>query len=156
MEDENNLNAETLGDSGEHSSKSTGADSEKISVMDYCINRLTAITQELNKFKFNNDITDEWVEEMKEKNKKTIVLSIAYAVRDNRPLQHYVELSPKDKYRSDEWRNTQEKIDEIKQYFRKYEVKDINFSCEYLPKENINFLMLQGWEFEGYCDDVEY
>lgn len=64
MKDENNLNAEMLGDSGEHSSKSTGADSEKISVMDYCINRLTAITQELNKFKFNNDITDEWLEEI--------------------------------------------------------------------------------------------
>lgn len=99
--------------------------------------------------------TDERVQQLKEKYEKTIVLSIAYTFIDNKASHHYVELSLNDGDRADEWRNTKEKIDKIKPYFKTYEIEEINETFEYLPKVNIELLMSQGWEFEGYCDDVE-
>lgn len=103
----------------------------------------------------NKYFTDEKVQKLKEKYAKTIVLSLIYNTFTNGAFQHYVELSPKDEDRSDEWRNTKEKIDKIKQYFKNYEIEEINETFEYLPKENIELLISQGWEFEGYCDDIE-
>ena len=98
--------------------------------------------------------TDERVQQLKEKYKKTIVLSLYYKFVDNSASHHCVELSSKED-RADEWRNTKEKIDKIKPYFKTHKIEEINETFEYLPKVNIELLMSQGWEFEGYCDDVE-
>lgn len=103
----------------------------------------------------NKYFTDEKVQKLKEKYAKTIVLSIAYTFIDNKASHHYVELSLNDGDRADEWRNTKEKIDKIKPYFKTYKIEEIGETFEYLPKENIELLISQGWEFEGYCDDIE-
>lgn len=103
----------------------------------------------------NKYFTDEKVQKLKEKYAKTIVLSIAYTFIDNKASHHYVELSLNDRDRADEWRNTKEKIDKIKPYFKTYKIEEIGETFEYLPKENIELLISQGWEFEGYCDDIE-
>ena len=101
--------------------------------------------------------TDEYVEYNKQKYKNTIFLKAVYYDYTKDVAFHYVQQDEKDDKRSDEWRNTPDKIDKIKQYLgqntftgggygdsytRKYD--------NYLSKENIKLLISQGWKFVNY------
>lgn len=101
--------------------------------------------------------TNEYVEYNKERYKNTIFLKPVYYDYTNDVKFHCVEQDSKDDKRSDEWRNTSDKMTKIKQYLgqntftgggigdsytRKYD--------NYLSKQNINLLMSQGWKFVNY------
>ena len=60
--------------------------------------------------------TDEYVEYNKEKYKNTIFLKKVYCDYTHNVAFHYVPQDEKDDLRSNEWRNTSDKMTKIKQY----------------------------------------
>lgn len=106
--------------------------------------------------------TNEYVEYNKKKYKNTIFLKAVYYDYTNDVKFHCVEQDSKDDKRSDEWRNTPDKIDKIKPYLQQntftggcygdsYTRKYDNF----LSKENIKLLMSQGWQFANYNEKAD-
>ena len=100
--------------------------------------------------------TDEFVEYNKEKYKNTIFLEGFIYPYSSTVSFHYVKIDTEDEERKNEWRNTKEKIEKIKQYFK---IKDVSWDIykstmetfdKYVSKENIELLISQGWEFVNY------
>lgn len=107
--------------------------------------------------------TDEYVEYNKEKYKNTIFLSTKEFDYSNIVDFHYVETdTKKDEKRSNEWRNTPEKIDKIKPYLGRNTFVGGGYGDSYaidynnfVSKENIKKLMSEGWEFVNYNQNSE-
>jgi len=106
--------------------------------------------------------TNEYVEYNKERYKNTIFLKPVYYDYTNDVNFHCVEQDSKDDKRSDEWRNTSDKMTKIKQYlgqntFTGGGIGDSytrNYD-NYLSKENIKLLMSQGWQFVNYNEKAD-
>ena len=105
--------------------------------------------------------TDEFVEYNKEKYKNTLFLyPYKKPYYDNVDFHRLIE-DKKDKERSNEWRNTPEKIEKISKFLVLKEVcigslvEGINKYFDYIPKENIELLISQGWEFVNYNEKAD-
>lgn len=107
--------------------------------------------------------TSEWLEDSIEKYKNTIFLDKHYI----EPLSddvgfHYVKQDSFDAYKSNEWRNTADKMNKIKPYlsnkvatiktFLDFHKREFD---NYLSKENIKLLTYQGWKFENYDENAK-
>lgn len=101
--------------------------------------------------------TEEWSAYKKEIYKDTIFLDRVYFDYTYDVDFHRVGVSPADKCRSNEWKNTVEKMEKIKPYLGDKVFYGGSF-CDsyarkygdYLSKENIELLISQGWKFENY------
>lgn len=101
--------------------------------------------------------TNEYVEYNKERYKNTIFLKVVYYDYTKDVAFHCVEQDSKDDKRSDEWRNTPDKIDKIKPYLQQNTFTGGGYGDSYtrkydnyLSKENIKLLISQGWKFVNY------
>lgn len=102
--------------------------------------------------------SDEFVEYNKEKYKNTIFLDTYAYPYTSGVVFHRVIEDKKDNERSNEWRNTPEKVKKIKEF-----ITNENFSIgmeiyrytDYIPKENIELLISQGWKFVNYNKNSE-
>lgn len=107
-------------------------------------------------------LDDVEVKNNKEKYKNTIFLDRNSVNMRCDVTFHSVREDSSDRQRSNEWRNTSEKINKIKPYLAEkvyifyglftLSVKRIN---NYLSKENIKLLMSQGWEFNNYDENAK-
>jgi hypothetical protein len=97
--------------------------------------------------------SDEFVEYNKEKYKNTLFLD-TYTYPYTYDVEfHRLKIDEKDKERSNEWRNTPEKVKKIKEFITNKNVSigiEINRYTDYIPKEYIELLISQGWEFVNY------
>ena len=97
--------------------------------------------------------SDEFVEHNKEKYKNTIFLDNYVYPYCSEVEFHYVTEDKKDNERSNEWRNTPEKIKAIKNFFENREIYVDIYTYKYdtyISKENIELLITQGWKFINY------
>jgi len=106
------------------------------------------------------DVID--VESKKEKYKNTIFLDMNSVSVCGDVVFHSVQEDSFDRYRSNEWRNTSEKVNKIKSYLAEkvylfFGLVDIQGKhiYNYLSKENIKLLMSQGWKFENYDENAK-
>lgn len=102
--------------------------------------------------------TDEFVEYNKEKYKNTLFLdTYSYPYTDDVAFHRIIE-DNKDSERSNEWRNTPDKFQKVKDFISNNRVsigmKLYRFN-DYISKENIELLILQGWEFINYHKNSE-
>ena len=102
--------------------------------------------------------SDEFVEYRKEKYKDTIFLdTYSYPYTDNVAFHQIIE-DKKDNERSNEWRNTPDKFQKVKDFISNNRVsigmKLYRFN-DYISKENIELLISQGWEFINYHKNSE-
>lgn len=106
--------------------------------------------------------TNEYVEYNKKKYKNTIFLKTVCYDYTNDVIFHFVEQDLKDDKRSDEWRNTSDKITKIKPYLQQNTFTGGGYGDSYtrkydnyLSKENIKLLMSQGWQFVNYNEKAD-
>lgn len=107
-------------------------------------------------------IDDVEVKNNKEKYKNTIFLDRNSVSVCGDVVFHSVQEDSFDRYRSNEWRNTSEKVNKIKSYLAEkvylfFGLVDIQGKhiYNYLSKENIKLLMSQGWKFENYDENAK-
>ena len=103
--------------------------------------------------------SDEFVEYNKEKYKNTLFLdTYSYPYNEDVIEFHRIIEDKKDEERSNEWRNTSEKIKTVKKFISDTKVSigmDIYRYDDFIPKENIELLISQGWEFVNYNKNSE-
>lgn len=103
--------------------------------------------------------SDEFVVYNKEKYKNTIFLNTySYPYNEDVIEFHRIIEDKKDAERSNEWRNTPEKVKTVKEFITDTKVSigmDIYKYSDYIPKENIELLMSQGWKFENYDENSD-
>ena len=103
--------------------------------------------------------SDEFVEYNKEKYKNTIFLdTYSYPYNEDVIEFHRIIEDKKDDERSNEWRNTPEKVKTVKEFITDTKVSigmDIYKYSDYIPKENIELLISQGWKFINYHKNSE-
>ena len=103
--------------------------------------------------------SDEFVEYNKEKYKNTLFLdTYSYPYNEDVIEFHRIIEDKKDEERSNEWRNTSEKIKTVKKIISDTKVSigmDIYRYDDFIPKENIELLISQGWEFVNYNKNSE-
>ncbi len=103
--------------------------------------------------------SDEFVEYNKEKYKNTLFLdTYSYPYNEDVIEFHRIIEDKKDEERSNEWRNTSEKIKTVKKIISDTKVSigmDIYRYDDFIPKENIELLISQGWEFVNYNQNSE-
>ena len=106
--------------------------------------------------------SDEFVEYNKEKYKNTLFLdTYSYPYNEDVIEFHRIIEDKKDEERSNEWRNTPEKIEKISKFLALKEVcigsliEGVNRYFDFIPKENIELLISQGWEFINYHKNSE-
>lgn len=102
--------------------------------------------------------SDEFVEYNKEKYKNTLFLdTYSYPYTDDVAFHRIIE-DKKDNERSNEWRNTPDKFQKVKDFISNNRVsigmKLYRFN-DYISKENIELLISQGWEFINYHKNSE-
>ena len=103
--------------------------------------------------------SDEFVQYNKEKYKNTLFLdTYSYPYNEDVIEFHRIIEDKKDEERSNEWRNTSEKIKTVKKFISDTKVSigmDIYRYDDFIPKENIELLISQGWEFVNYNKNSE-
>lgn len=105
--------------------------------------------------------TDEFVEYNKERYKNTLFLDTYIYPYTSDVVFHCIIEDKKDDKRSNEWRNTPEKIEKISKFLALKEVcigsliEGVNRYFDFIPKENIELLISQGWEFINYHKNSE-
>lgn len=103
--------------------------------------------------------SDEFVKYNKEKYKDTLFLdTYSYPYNEDVIEFHRIIEDKKDEERSNEWRNTSEKIKTVKKFISDTKVSigmDIYRYDDFIPKENIELLISQGWEFVNYNQNSE-
>ena len=107
----------------------------------------------------NKPGSDEFVAYNKEKYKNTIFLDpyiypYCYDVSFHRIIE-----DEKDNERSNEWRNTPEKVKKVREFIEEY-ISSSGYNRRHLswhqiPKECIELLMSQGWKFENYDENSD-
>lgn len=71
---------------------------------------------------------------------------------------HRLKVDEQDEERSNEWRNTPEKIEAVKEFISNTKVSigmDTYRYDDYISKENIEILMSKGWKFINYRKDLK-
>jgi len=102
--------------------------------------------------------SDEFVEYNKEKYKNTLFLDTYEYPYTNVIEFHRIIEDKKDNERSNEWRNTSEKIKAVKEFISETKVSIGMYTYrydDYIPKENIELLITQGWKFINYHKNSE-
>ena len=103
--------------------------------------------------------SDEFVTYNKEKYKNTIFLNTySYPYNEDVIEFHYLVEDKKDDKRSNEWRNTPEKVKAVKEFMSETKVSigmDIYRYDNYIPKEKVELLISQGWKFINYHKNSE-
>ncbi|WP_424653109.1 hypothetical protein [Capnocytophaga sputigena] len=103
--------------------------------------------------------SDEFVAYNKEKYKNTIFLNTySYPYNEDVIEFHRIIEDKKDDERSNEWRNTPEKVKAVKEFITDTKVSigmDIYKYPDYIPKQNIELLISQGWKFINYHKNCE-
>lgn len=97
--------------------------------------------------------SDEFVEYRKEKYKNVLVLDTYSYPYTREVVFHRLRVDEKDEERSNEWRNTAEKIEKVKDFLIEERVANGDYTERYsdcLPKDKIELLISQGWEFKNY------
>jgi hypothetical protein len=102
--------------------------------------------------------SDEFVAYNKERYKNTIFLfPYVYPYCHDVSFHRIIE-DKKDNERSNEWRNTPEKVKAVKEFITDTKVSigmDIYRYDDYIPKKNIELLISKGWEFINYHENSE-
>ena len=103
--------------------------------------------------------SDEFVAYNKEKYKNTLFLdTYSYPYNEDVIEFHRIIEDKKDNERSNEWRNTPEKVKAVKEFITDTKVSigmDIYRYDDYIPKKNIELLITQGWQFINYNKNCE-
>ena len=103
--------------------------------------------------------SDEFVAYNKEKYKNTIFLdTYSYPYNEDVIEFHRIIEDKKDDERSNEWRNTPEKVKSVKEFITDTKVSigmDIYKYSDYIPKQSIELLISQGWKFINYHKNSE-
>ena len=97
--------------------------------------------------------SDEFVECRKEKYKNTLFLDTYSYPYTREVVFHRLRIDEKDGERSNEWRNTPEKIEKVKNFLVEERVANGDYTERYsdcIPKDKIELLISQGWEFKNY------
>ena len=97
--------------------------------------------------------SDEFVEYRKEKYKNTLFLATYSYPYVSEVVFHRLILDEEDEERSNEWRNTPEKIEKVKNFLAETYVANGDYMdkySDYIPKDKIELLISQGWEFKRY------
>ena len=97
--------------------------------------------------------SDEFVECRKEKYKNTLFLDTYSYPYTRDVVFHRLRVDEKDEERGNEWRNTIEKIEKVKDFLAETYVTNGDYLdkySDYIPKDEIELLISQGWEFKNY------
>lgn len=103
----------------------------------------------------------DFVEYNKEKYKDTLFLEVYLYPYTSDMGFHRLKVDERDEERSNEWRNTPEKIEKVKNFLSEKDVNCVSdkYSMEkypdYISKENIELLMSKGWKFINYRKDLK-
>ncbi len=100
----------------------------------------------------------DFVEYNKEKYKDTLFLEVYLYPYTSDMGFHRLKVDERDEERSNEWRNTPEKIEAVKEFISNTKVSigmDTYRYDDYISKENIELLMSKGWKFVNYRKDLK-
>ena len=100
----------------------------------------------------------DFVEYNKKNYKDTLFLEVYLYPYTSDMGFHRLKVDERDEERSNEWRNTPEKIEKVKSFLVEKHVSNGDYTekyPDYISKENIELLISQGWKFVNYRKNLK-